>query len=103
MLAFTLTGPAVDLEFRSPDEHENLRNYEKFGVHRQALEASFGQILSWEPLKTRKACRIRCSRPGGGQVIDEDGREELIEWFVTTSLRFRSCTQTIRADIQHPT
>jgi hypothetical protein len=99
VLAFTVTGPTVDLEFASADREANLAEYEKFSARRQELEATFGEPLLWDSLEDRKSCRIRSSRAGGGEVTDTDMREELIDWFVSSALRLRSATQAIRIEV----
>lgn len=99
VLAFTLTGPTVDLDFASADREVNLAEYAKFFARREELEATFGEPLSWEPLDDRKSCRIRYSRMAGGAVTDTDLREELVDWFVSSALRLRSSTQAIRRSV----
>jgi hypothetical protein len=99
VLAFTVTGPAVDLEFASADREANLAEYQKFSARRQDLEAMFGEPLLWDSIEDRKSCRIRYSRANGGEVADADIRDELIDWFVSSALRLRTATQAIRSDV----
>ena len=99
VLAFTLAGPTVDLDFASADPDANLAEYQTFFARREELETAFGESLSWEPLEDRKSCRIRYHRAGGGEVTDTDKREELIDWFVASALRLRSSTQAIRSAV----
>lgn len=94
VLAFTITGPTVDLDFASADRQVNVSEYEKFFVRRELIEEAFGEALSWEPLEDKKSCRIRASREAGGQITDSDQREELVAWFVTSALRLRSVTKS---------
>lgn len=96
VLAFTITGPTVELDFASADSEANLAEYETFFARREELEARFGEPLAWEPLEDRKSCRIRHYRTGGGQVTDADMREEMIDWFVTSALRLRASTQDLK-------
>lgn len=99
VLAFTFTGPTVDLEFASADRDSNLVQYQWFAAHREQLETAFGEPLSWDSLEDRKSCRIRYARAAGGQVTDGGLRDELIDWFVSSALRLRSATQKIRDEM----
>lgn len=96
VLAFTVAGPTVDLDFSTTDSDANLAEYAKFLAHRAELEATFGESLSWEPLEGRKSCRIRHYRTAGGEVTDTALHEELIDWFVSSALRLRAATQVIK-------
>ncbi|TQM61724.1 DUF4268 domain-containing protein [Humibacillus xanthopallidus] len=95
-LAFTVTGPSVDLDFGSADSQANLVEFERFRARRDELEEHFGRPLTWEPLQDKKSCRIRHYRPSGGQITDTDEREELIDWFVSSALRLRYSISAIR-------
>ena len=99
VLAFTVTGPTVDLDFASADREANLAEYDKFVPHREQIEEAFGAPLSWEPLEDKKSCRIRFHRTAGGQVTDSDLREELIDWFVMSALGLRSSTQAVKGEM----
>lgn len=100
VLAVTLKGPTIDLEFASSDREVNRAEYAKFLAHRDELEAAFGEPLSWESSEDRKSCRIRFYRTMGGEVTDTDRRWELIEWFVSSALRIRSSTQMVKRVVQ---
>lgn len=95
-LAFTLSGPIIDLEFGSPDKQTNLAEFEKFMARRDELEHTFGEPLSWERMETKKSCRIRYYRPSGGQVTDAEKRQELVDWFVSSALRLRSSINAVQ-------
>lgn len=99
-LAFSVAGPVVDVEFGSADSQANLVEFEKFVARRYELEEKFGQPLAWEPLEGKKACRIRHYRLAGGQVTDADQRDELIDWFVSRSVRLRSSINGVRKALQ---
>ncbi len=99
VLAFTATGPVIDLEFASANRDENDMEYNRFLAWRDDLEAAFGEPVEWEALDNRKSCRIRVRGAAGGAVTDTDTHANLIEWFVSTSLRWRAATQGVRLAI----
>ena len=47
-------------------EKENILIYEQLLAKRVQIDGRFGEPLSWEPLKSRRACRIRHTQSGGG-------------------------------------
>ncbi len=48
------------------DAVENKRIFDKFFEHKEEIEKSFGEPLSWERLDNKRACRIRSVVEGGG-------------------------------------
>lgn len=98
-MAFTITGPRVELYFGGPDAAANLAEFERFTEHRQLLDDEFGQSIHYDPLPGKKACRIHIDRLHG-DVLDADSRGEFLDWFVTTMARFRPLTQQIRTSLE---
>lgn len=47
-------------------DEENTSIYQQLLGKRVQIDAAFGEPLSWEPLETRRACRLRHTQAGGG-------------------------------------
>lgn len=90
---FTRTGPRVELYFGSSDAEENRLAFERIAANREQIDADFGAPVSYDPLPTKKACRLHVDRPEGGDVMEEASREALMDWFLSTMDRFRMATQ----------
>lgn len=95
-LVFTRNGPRVELYFGSSDAEENRLGFERIAAHRDQLDADFGAPLSYDPLPGKKACRIHVDRIEGGDVMQLDTHDELMDWFISTLERFRMATQRAR-------
>jgi hypothetical protein len=95
-MAFTMTGPRVELYFGGPDADANLVEFERFSAHRQLLDAEFGSTIRYDALPGRKACRIHIDRLDG-DVLDKDAQEDFIRWFISTMEKFRPLTQQIKS------
>jgi hypothetical protein len=53
-------------------EEENEALFDQLQTHQADVEKVFGQPLSWERLKGKRACRIRFTQPGGGYRSPEE-------------------------------
>lgn len=93
---FSQNGPAVELYFGSSDPDENFGAFEQFADRADALEATFGHKLEFESLPGKKACRIRYYRPGGGDVLDVDSRDDYLDWFANTAALLRAAVQSVK-------
>jgi len=52
---------------RSKDaEEENKQIFDQLQANRPSIDAAFGEPLSWERLDSKRACRVRYTRTGGG-------------------------------------
>jgi Domain of unknown function (DUF4268) len=51
---------------------ENKAIFDQLLVHKEKIDAAFGEPLSWERLEGKRACRIRHSETGGGYRSPED-------------------------------
>jgi len=98
-MAFTMTGPRVELYFGGPDADANLAEFEKFTSHRHLLDEEFGSTIRYDALQGKKACRIHVDRLGG-DVLDADQHDEYMAWFMSTMERFRPRTQQIRTLVE---
>ncbi len=100
---FTQSGPAVELYFGSPDADVNTTEFERVRQHQAFLDNAFGETLTFEELEGRKACRIRYYRAEGGDVLDDDDRDSILDWFLSSMERFRTATQQVRTLISSAT
>ncbi|MGH9776902.1 MAG: DUF4268 domain-containing protein [Candidatus Acidiferrales bacterium] len=62
---------AAELFIDTGDKANNERIFKRLESKKQQVEKVFGAPLLWEPLETRKACRIRAMVPIGGLKGDE--------------------------------
>jgi hypothetical protein len=71
---YTITqhGSTVELYIDTGDADENTRLFDGFVKNKHEVEASYGSPLSWEPLETKRGCRIADRMSSGGWRDDED-------------------------------
>ena len=57
-------------------------------MNKTEIEEEFGENLNWEPLNSRRACRIALYRPGR---IEDDSQplEEIKNWAIDSLLKFK--------------
>ena len=87
--SFTGQGQArVEVYIDSGDGDENRQLFERLAKHRDAIETDLGNVLDWQPLEDKRACRIASDRPG---TIDDsnDVLEEINNWMVDRLLAFK--------------
>lgn len=60
---------------------------------RDAIESTYGGALSFEPLATRKACRIADHR--AGEITDPAAWPDYLDWFVDSQQRLRSAISAV--------
>lgn len=53
-------------------ENDNRALFEQLLVHREAIDAVFGEPLAWEALEGKRACRIRSALNDGGYRSPEE-------------------------------
>lgn len=70
----------VELSMHRPVAAENQFVFDALEAQKQQIEASFGAELKWQPLPTKKACRIQYAKPVDG--YDEKNWPEMISWLV---------------------
>jgi hypothetical protein len=98
-MAFTITGPRVELYFGGPDAAANLTEFERFAAHRHLLDEEFGSAIRYDSLPGKKACRIHIDRLTG-DVLDTDAHSEFRAWFTSTMEKFRPLTQQIKSSLE---
>jgi hypothetical protein len=64
----------------------NARVFDQLAKSREAIEAAFGQPLEWQPLETKRACRIRKVVEIGG-YRDEGRWPEVHEAMIDAMVR----------------
>jgi hypothetical protein len=70
----------VEVYIDRGDGEENTFIYDELHSQKDSIEAAFGGQLTWEPLESKKACRIKSEV--AGNIFDRDQWPALIE-FVT--------------------
>jgi hypothetical protein len=70
------------------DGSKNAAAFEALKADRSAIEAAFGEPLEWEPLESKRACRIAVYREGS--IEDSSSSlEEYHKWAVDHLLQFK--------------
>jgi hypothetical protein len=77
-----------ELYIDSSDPAEVEQRFGELYEHREAIEAAFGDSLSWEPLEGRRASRIAAYGPG--DITEGDQHDEYIDWFLSSFERLRA-------------
>ena len=81
-------GARTELYIDTGDGENNLRVFSNLEEHKTEIEAEFDQPLEWEPLETKRACRIAAYMPGHIND-DEEILAEIRKWMVANLLRFK--------------
>ena len=92
-VAFTKRGLQSEVYFEHRDPDVNTARFERLRAVRPRLEAAYGGPLSFEPLDTRKGCRIADLREGS--VLDLDAWSSYITWFIDTQTRLRAAITAV--------
>lgn len=83
------------------DTGERVRNeqiFDWFNSQKQTIESTLKLDLMWEPMTSRRACRISIRREGS--IEDDDGKLKAIEeWMVEKLLDFRRAFGPALADL----
>jgi hypothetical protein len=53
-------------------EEENKSIFDQLFANKAKIDEAFGEMLSWERLDSKRACRIRHTQPGGGYRTPEE-------------------------------
>ena len=78
----------VEVYIDSGDGDENRALFERLAEHRDTIANDLGDVLDWQPLEDKRACRIASDRPG---TIDDsdDVLEEINNWMVNRLIAFK--------------
>lgn len=80
----------ADLYFYESAER-NLERFEYLLAHKEEVERTFGDSLSWQELEDSKATRI--GYYGEGSLLDEENWAVYQEWLADAALRFLRVTE----------
>jgi hypothetical protein len=86
-VTFSVNGLRTELYIDANDGKLNRVIFEALAVDRQQIEQTLGFELSWEPLDTKRACRISIYREADS--LTESNREQLLAWTIEMLLKFR--------------
>jgi uncharacterized protein DUF4268 len=64
---------------------ENMRIFHALLEHREQIERDYGGPLDWQPLETKRACRIRQDLKGGYR--DEESWPQIHEAMIDAMIR----------------
>ncbi|KAF0247035.1 MAG: hypothetical protein FD180_152 [Planctomycetota bacterium] len=85
--AFGKENPRVELWISSQDREENKRIFDQLARAKSQIEARFGDVLGWERLDGKNACRIRFDFEAPS-VLEEKGWPELQEKMISNMIGF---------------
>lgn len=86
--AFSQQGLRAEIYFQMPERAQNEAAFDALLAQRASIEQSFGEVLSWERLDGRKACRIACYTQGS--INDPpDTLDEHWAWLITKLLKLK--------------
>lgn len=74
--AVTKTSGRVELYIDRGNKEENEAIFDQLCSQREALEEAFGEVLTWERLEGKRACRIKAEQVGN--VFDQEAWPEMI-------------------------
>lgn len=77
-----------ELYIDSGDAGRNMEIFDYLRQRREQLEAAYGGRLEWEPLPTRRACRIADYKEGC-PIEQRERFDEYVEWFIDAGQRLR--------------
>lgn len=87
--SFAQEGRArVEIYIDRGDLEQNKIFYDELEKNKTEIEREFSEDLDWEPLSSKRACRIALYRPGR---IDDDSQslEEIKNWAIDSLLKFK--------------
>lgn len=86
-VSFTREGLLSELFLGHPDAEVNTARFEQLLGARDAMEEAYGGELSFDPLDTRKGCRI--GERTSGNITERQNWSAYVEWFVDRQRRLR--------------
>ena len=87
----------ADMCICSDDAAWNKRLFDDLHAQHQAIEAEFGETLSWERLDAKRVYRIAVRRPGSIEGPPE-ALKEVREWAIDRLLRFKDVIEPRAVD-----
>jgi Domain of unknown function (DUF4268) len=97
---YTITqhGTTTELYIDTGNADENQLIFKELEAHKQEIEASFGGPLSWEPLESKRGCRIAVRRTDGG-YRDEDRWPQIQDHMIEAMIRLESALRPYVAQL----
>jgi hypothetical protein len=90
---------STELYIGGGDAVANESLYHWLLERREDVEAKFGELLSWQELPGRQACRIAAY--GVGDVTRTDEYDHYIDWFFDTGDRLRQAFDGLAEEYAH--
>ena len=90
----------VEVYIDRGDGEWNKGLFDRLLERKESVEATLGEPLVWEPLETRRACRIAIRRPGSIDD-DPDTLESIQQWMVEHLLNFKRVFGPYLAELAH--
>lgn len=87
-LAASRTYGRAELYIDRGDGEENTFIYNELYAQKDAIQATFGGKLMWDPLEGKRACRIKSELPGN--IFDRDQWPAMIEFMTGAMERMES-------------
>ncbi len=76
----------VELTIRRADEIENTSIFDELLNQRPVIEEAFGEVLEWERLEEKKACRIKLEKEFDG--YNSESWDSMMTFLIETMTRF---------------
>ena len=70
----------VEIYVSRPDASDNKFLFDTLFEQKERIEDAFGNMLTWEKLEDKKACRVKFSHDFDG--YDEEKWPDIIEWLI---------------------
>ncbi len=87
----TSKGARVEIYIQRSTMEENKLIFDEFAKDRQEIEAKFGEVLTWERLDHRSACRIRYDI-ASADYRNEDDWGDMTEFMIKAMRRLKDAT-----------
>jgi len=82
---------------RNENDHENKQIYEFLYDRKEEIETAFGGPLVWEPLETKRACRVKAELPGN--VFDQELWDDMASFMVDSMVKLENALQPSLKDL----
>lgn len=78
----------VEVYIDSGDAEENRDLFNRLAENKAVIETDLDQVLDWQPLEGKRACRVAVTRPG---TIDDSDEvlEQIHDWMIENLLAFK--------------
>ena len=90
----------VEVYIDRGDGEWNKGLFDRLLERKESVETTLGEPLVWEPLETRRACRVAIRRPGSIDD-DPDTLESIQQWMVEHLLNFKRVFGPHLAELAH--